>query len=197
MNTISEEESTEILPCTARSSPSGSSPPPKRCLKEDDVFMERAFKQARLALSEGEVPVGCVFVQGDQHVICEGRNATNNKLTGEAHAEIKCIDQILAQNAKTDWSRVSLYVTVEPCIMCAAALKMLGVGKIVFGCHNPRFGGMGTVLDAMSVACSCPSPYIRSDVRSEEAIDLLKVFYAGINPSAPEDKVKKKKRAEH
>lgn len=158
----------------------------------DEIFMQKAFEQARLALSEGEVAVGCVFAIGDE-IICEGRNATNKRLTGEAHAEIKCIDQILQERPGVDWTKVALYVTVEPCIMCAAALKILGLSKIVFGCCNPRFGGMGTVLDAMAVACPCPKPEVISNVRGDEAIHLLKVFYSGTNPSAPEDKVKKKK----
>jgi len=171
-------------------------PPKKPCTTNshnmDEIFMQKAFEQARLALSEGEVPVGCVFAIGDE-IICEGRNATNQRLTGEAHAEIKCIDQILLSWPNLDWTRVALYVTVEPCIMCAAALKILGVSKIIFGCCNPRFGGMGTVLDATVVSCPCPKPDVIANVRGEEAIELLKEFYAGTNPSAPEDKVKKKK----
>ncbi|XP_059478094.1 tRNA-specific adenosine deaminase 2 [Neocloeon triangulifer] len=169
-----------------------SPPPAKRSSSQEDFFMEKAFVQARLALAEGEVPVGCVFVL-DENIICEGRNATNNRLTGEAHAEIKCIDKILLKTPDIDWGQVSLYVTVEPCIMCSAALKMLGIGQVVFGCSNPRFGGMGTVLDAMEVTCPCPKPRTIGNVRADEAINLLKEFYAGTNPSAPEEKVKKKK----
>jgi tRNA-specific adenosine deaminase 2 len=158
----------------------------------DIIYMEKAFIQAKLALEEGEVPVGCIFTLNNE-IICEGRNSTNKRLTGEAHAEMKCIDEILTKYPNINWSNVTLYVTVEPCIMCAAALKILGITKIVFGCHNPRFGGMGTVLDVMKIACPCQSPDVISGVRSEDAINLLKEFYAGTNPSAPEDKVKKKK----
>ena len=163
--------------------------------KKTDAFMEEAFGQAREALLAGEVPVGCVFVYKGE-IIARGRNTVNATHNATRHAEINCVDQTL------DWCRekgldhhavfrcVSVYVTVEPCGMCADALGQLCVSTLVFGCCNERFGGCGSVVDV-------PRMYghsygIVKGVRAGDAVNLLKDFYKGENPNAPTDKAKRK-----
>lgn len=161
----------------------------------EEAFMEEAFEQAREALAAGEVPVGCVFVYNNT-IIARGRNTVNETHNATRHAEINCVDRTL------DWCRamgldqravfpaIEIYVTVEPCGMCADALGQLGVARLVYGCSNDRFGGCGSVVDV-------PRMYehtygIVEGVRAGDAIQLLKDFYKGENPNAPTDKAKRK-----
>ncbi|GLH14614.1 hypothetical protein R5R35_007563 [Gryllus longicercus] len=164
-----------------------------------EEWMEKAFELASKELELGEVPVGCVFVY-DNKITAEGRNSVNETRNPTRHAEINCIDQVMewCRETKRDWrsvfSKTRVYVTVEPCVMCAAALHNLKIEQIVYGCHNDRFGGCGTVMDVASLYEN-PVPTI-SGVQEKRAMKLLQQFYDGINPNAPQPKVKKRKRKE-
>lgn len=159
-------------------------------------FMESAFKLAYEALEAQEVPVGCIFVHNNE-IIASGRNTVNETHNATRHAELNCIDQVNAlckkENIKVEsfFSDVSVFVTVEPCIMCAAALYDLGIKCIVYGCKNDRFGGE-TVFDVASVLN--PKTQVIGGHRADEAMKLLKEFYKGTNPSAPASKVKIKNK---
>lgn len=167
-------------------------------------YMELAFCQAREALDSGEVPVGCVFIY-ENEIVGQGRNRVNEWKNATRHAELVALDEV------TEWSikngvdmghlmkNCELYVTVEPCIMCASALEQLRIPVIVYGCGNERFGGCGSVLNAFQLRGGDGigdeetfKPKLISGYRAEEAIDLLKQFYKGENPNAPVDKQKRK-----
>jgi len=111
--------------------------------------------QAEEALAAGEVPVGCVFVR-DGAVVAKARNRTNELRNATRHAELEAIDTILSDRALTPQmseyplSETTLYVTVEPCIMCASALRQMGIKYVFYGCGNERFGGCGSVLGVNS-----------------------------------------------
>lgn len=163
---------------------------------EEVNFLEKSFQFAYEALAAQEVPVGCIFVyKGD--VIALGRNTVNETKNATRHAEINCIDQVYdyCKNYSLDFnivfSELSVYVTVEPCIMCAAALYSLKVKSIIFGCRNDRFGGQ-TVFNIADVLN--PVTTVKGGYREKEAMELLKEFYKGTNPSAPPSKVKVNKR---
>lgn len=152
--------------------------------------MEDALRVAREAQLNHEVPVGCVFVYEDR-VIATGANLVNETKNATRHAELICIDQVLAfcrereLNWQTVFAATTVVVTVEPCIMCAAALIEVGVERVVFGCKNDRFGGT-TVLDVwQTLGSKCE---VLGGVRADEAMELLKEFYKGENPSAPAPK---------
>lgn len=159
-----------------------------------DQFMEQALSEARLALGRGEVPVGCVFVY-EGKVIARGSNYVNATKNATRHAEFVCIDQVLefCREKQLDHSKVfpevTVVVSVEPCIMCAAALHNLKVKEILFGCINDRFGGF-TVLDVSKVLGS--NVKTTGGCQKDLAMDLLKDFYKGENPSAPVPKPKRK-----
>mmetsp|Transcript_42919 Transcript_42919/g.134686 ORF Transcript_42919/g.134686 Transcript_42919/m.134686 type:complete len:156 (-) Transcript_42919:130-597(-) len=114
-------------------------------------WMREAVAEGERALALGEVPVGCVYV-GDGGVLARGHNLTNVGKDASRHAELVAADTVLLKaggGEAVDYQALrgcELYVTCEPCIMCAAALGRLGVARVVFGCHNPRFGGCGSVL---------------------------------------------------
>lgn len=105
--------------------------------------------QAELALTSDETPVGCVFVK-DGEIIGRGMNETNRTLNGTRHAEFVAIAGILSKNPISILSETDLYVTVEPCVMCASMLRQYGIRAVYFGCWNERFGGTGGVLNMHS-----------------------------------------------
>ena len=167
----------------------------------DENLMQRAFDQAKKALDEGEVPIGCVFsINGT--VVAEGRNEVNKRKNPTAHAEIVCIEEINREHGEDYFRDAVVYVNCEPCIMCASALQQLKVKGIFYGCSNPRFGGCGTVLDVLGVnvsgateasdskAAQNKPPFVSGGHREEEAVGLLKEFYKGENPNAPVEKRK-------
>ncbi|XP_053203326.1 tRNA-specific adenosine deaminase 2-like [Panonychus citri] len=177
------------------------------------VLTEKAFDLAEEALRSGEVPVGCVMVlikspgkliqcDNDYEIIAQGRNKVNVTKNPTRHAEMECIDCILNWSRKQKinnlheiWSNLMVYVTVEPCIMCARALRSLGITIVFYGCPNERFGGCSSVMNVHNDN-SIPEPVITcypGALNKSRAVDLLKQFYMGENPNAPEPKVKKKR----
>lgn len=155
--------------------------------------MSDALENGRMANEQKEVPVGCVFVYRNE-IIAYGANLVNRTKNATRHAEFICIDQVLDYCKRNDllhrdvFKEISVIVTVEPCIMCAAALHQLNVKEIIFGCVNDRFGGT-TVLNVFEMLRS--NVTLHGNVRADEAMELLKEFYKGENPSAPISKKRK------
>jgi tRNA-specific adenosine deaminase 2 len=154
---------------------------------EDARCMGLALREAESALRELEVPVGCVFVHPQLGVLGAGHNNTVASCNATRHAELEAIDKMLPEHAPSAIAECTLFVTVEPCIMCASALRHLGVKRVVFGCANDKFGGCGSVLSihtdkATSLPSSMPA---RGGVREAEAVALLRLFYAQENQGAP------------
>lgn len=159
--------------------------------------MESAIKLARYALDHDETPVASIFVhEPTNKIIAYGLNDTNKSLTGIAHAEFMGIEQIKAMVGSEHLTEIFkdtvLYVTVEPCVMCASALRQLGIKKVVFGCANERFGGNGTVLEINKDSCTLPPNGLPTTtyesipfVLRREAIMLLRYFYVRENERAP------------
>ncbi|KAK9822519.1 hypothetical protein WJX74_000657 [Apatococcus lobatus] len=161
-----------------------------------------ALAEAQAALLRQEVPIGCVIVL-DGTVIAKGSNRTNETRNATMHAELDAFEQLWASGSRrssAEWARAELYVTCEPCIMCAGALCLLGLGKVVYGCGNDRFGGCGSILDIHQQGCgSCQGqsevggaasskPHrfqAEGGMMAADAIALLQDFYASGNPNAP------------
>ncbi|KAM9703150.1 tRNA-specific adenosine deaminase 2 [Menidia menidia] len=166
--------------------------------EEIEKWMSCAFEMARDALENGEVPVGCLMVYKDE-VVGKGRNEVNETKNATRHAELVALDQLLDWcrrgnlEVKAVCERTALYVTVEPCIMCAAALRLLNVPVVVLGCRNERFGGCGSVLDVSSADLPHTGAPFKcvSGHRAEEAVEMLKTFYKQENPNAPNPKKRK------
>lgn len=154
-------------------------------------FMGIAVEQAELALSEKEVPVGCVFVHAGK-VLATGSNKTNASLNGTLHAEFVAMAKILSSHDASIFKETDLYVTVEPCLMCASALRQIGIRKVLFGCHNDRFGGCGGVFSLHNdVWKTQDAGYeVRAGILRREAIMLLRRFYLLENGSAPKPALK-------
>lgn len=138
---------------------------------------------AQHALSADETPVGCVLVHHGA-IIARGHNATNATLNGTRHAEFVAIASLTAQglDAGTILPDADLYVTVEPCIMCASLLRQYGIRKVYFGAANERFGGTGGVLRIHEAGAGVGRGYeVSGGWLREEAILLLRSFYVQEN----------------
>lgn len=171
-------------------------------MAEEAMWMGMALKEAESALKHGEVPVGCVLVSSEGSVLGRGSNRCNEMRDGTRHAELVAYDEAVnklgVEEMRAELRRgVRVYVTCEPCIMCAAALVMLGVFSVVYGCANDKFGGCGSVrsihLDGICGENGEGSiPDVRGGILATEAIRLLQNFYNVQNPNAPQPKRKRK-----
>ncbi|ELP83741.1 hypothetical protein EIN_469550 [Entamoeba invadens IP1] len=162
-------------------------------METDKKYMSLALEIGREALKALEVPVGCVIVTSDGKVVAQGRNRTKEFQDGTLHAEIVCIDQLVEHNI--NFQDCTLYVTCEPCIMCASALVECGITKIIYGCSNQRFGGCGsvmTVFNAQYYTEDKPDHFCMKGFMEDEGLVLLKDFFSLENASAPEPCKKRK-----
>ena len=112
---------------------------------EREDYMRAALALAHAAAADGEVPVGCVIADGAGRIIGRGRNRRERTHRADAHAEMEAIAE--ACRARGTWrlDACTLYVTLEPCPMCAGAIVMARVGRLVFGAHDPQYGCAGSV----------------------------------------------------
>ena len=161
------------------------------------AHMGVALAEAAAALDAGEVPVGCAFVHPRDGLVGRGHNNTVASCNGTRHAELEAIDAMLTAGLSTARiAECTLYVTVEPCIMCASALRQLRTRRVVFGCRNDKFGGCGSVLSIHSDPHPDPPLQATGGLREEEAVALLRLFYAQENQNAPEPQKRTKKQLE-
>ncbi len=143
----------------------------------DSEFMTKALAIARSAAARSEVPVGALLVRDDQ-IIAQG---ANNPIAGcdpTAHAEIETLraaGKALQTYRLTD---TTLYVTLEPCIMCAAAIIHARVRRVVFGAWDPKAGGAGSVADIFAIPALNHRVDVFGGVLAEECGGLLKEFFA-------------------
>ncbi|WP_456380492.1 tRNA adenosine(34) deaminase TadA [Thiolapillus sp.] len=117
-------------------------------MNADQVFMQRALELAHLAENQGEVPVGAVLVL-ENEIIGEGWNQPIGRHDPSAHAEIMALRDAGQRLQNYRLPQTTLYVTLEPCPMCAGAIVHARVGKLVFGARDPRSGAAGSVFDLL------------------------------------------------
>ncbi|HRZ40361.1 MAG TPA: tRNA adenosine(34) deaminase TadA [Candidatus Omnitrophota bacterium] len=144
----------------------------------DQIFMREALKQARRALNSDEVPVGAVIVRKDA-VIARAYNQVEMLKDPTAHAEMIALTQ--ATNAvQSKWLQdCCLYVTLEPCCMCAGALVLARIGRVCFGARDPKAGACGSVLDLARHSDLNHHFELRDGVLAEECSGLLSGFFQG------------------
>lgn len=137
--------------------------------------------QAEAALAAHETPVGCVVV-AEGAVVARGMNATSRTRNGTRHAEFVAVAALLAGGGgEALLRRCDVYVTVEPCIMCASLLRQSGVRCVYFGAANARFGGAGSVLRVHDEPDPDPAFLVSGGWLRDEAIMLLRRFYVQEN----------------
>lgn len=144
--------------------------------KDDSYFMNIALKMAKKAFDDDEVPVGCVVVK-DGEVIAKTHNQKVKKKSGLHHAELVALKK--AQNKLDDWhlNDCTLYVTLEPCPMCAGACINLRVGKIVFGAYDQKAGCCGTLYNLPQDKRFNHRPEVTGGVLEKECGEILSKFF--------------------
>lgn len=148
----------------------------KTLMTEDELYMREALKLAEKASAAGEVPIGCVIVH-EGKIIGRGYNRRNTDHSALSHAEITAIKK--ASSSLKDWrlEDCTLYVTLEPCQMCAGACVQARVKKVVIGCMSPKSGSAGTVTDILNNPDFTHNCEVVSGVLSDECSSILKNFF--------------------
>ena len=143
----------------------------------DADFMREALRHAGMAGAAGEVPVGAVLVLGDR-IIASGANCPIASRDPTAHAEVATLR---AAGAALDGYRLTdttLYVSLEPCIMCAAAIVHARVRRVVFGAWDPKAGGAGSILNVFTIAQLNHRVDVFGGVLADESTAVLRQFFA-------------------
>lgn len=142
----------------------------------DEKFMQDAIKLAKKADEIGEVPIGCVIVK-DGKIIAKGYNQREKKMLASAHAEMLAINTACKKVNNWRLSDCTLYVTLEPCPMCAGAMINARIGRIVYGAKNPQSGACGTKLSLPQMSLLNHTPEISDGVMEKECADLMHTFF--------------------
>ena len=148
--------------------------------EQDERFMNEAIEQAKAAYAEGEVPVGAVLVSPDGLVLSRARNKTEANGDPTSHAELLCIRHAAGLNGGWRLLDCTLYVTLEPCPMCAGAILQSRVGKVVYGARNTLLGADGSwirMFDRDRPHPFHPSIQVVRGVREEACARLMKDFF--------------------
>ncbi|MFZ9653246.1 MAG: tRNA adenosine(34) deaminase TadA [Steroidobacteraceae bacterium] len=145
-------------------------------IPSDADFMQRAIALARAAASRGEVPVGALLVRGDR-VLGEGSNAPIERCDPTAHAEIEALRAAAKEVGDYRLTDTTLYVTLEPCTMCAAALVHARVGRVVFGAWDPKAGAAGSITDVFAIPQLNHRVDVFGGVLADECGTLLSEFF--------------------
>ena len=144
----------------------------------DEYFMRLALREATRALDHDDVPIGAVIVK-DGEVIGSGHNERELRADPTAHAEMVALRE--AARALGSWRVLDavMYVTLEPCAMCAGAIVLARMPRIVFGARDPKAGAAGSVLDVLNEPRLNHRPQVESGLLEEDCADLLRAFFAG------------------
>lgn len=147
-------------------------------MEQQERYMRRALKLAQEAAEHGEVPVGCVIVLRDE-IIGEGRNRREEKQSTASHAEMEAIAQANATVGSWRLSEAELYVTLEPCPMCAGAILNARIGKVFYGARDTAMGAVGGVVNLFME--EFPNrPAVVGGILAEECSAVLQKFFEGL-----------------
>lgn len=144
--------------------------------ERDEYFMRLALEEAKAAFESGEVPVGAVLVKDDQVIAssCNRKEATGDPT---AHAELTVIREGAIITAEWRLTDATLYVTKEPCVMCAGAIVNARVGRLVYGCRDERYGAVNSRYQLIFDPALNHQARVVSGVLEDECAELLKKFF--------------------
>ena len=143
----------------------------------DEYFMRLALREAERALDHDDVPIGAVIVH-EGEVIAAARNERELRGDPTAHAEILALREASAHLGSWRLLETALYVTLEPCAMCAGAIVLGRVPRVVFAADDPKAGAAGSVLDVLDEPRLNHRPVVARGLLADEAADLLRAFFA-------------------
>jgi tRNA(adenine34) deaminase len=143
----------------------------------DEYFMRLALREAERALEHDDVPVGCVIAR-DQEVIAAAANERELRGDPTAHAEVLALREAARVLGSWRLSDAVVYVTLEPCAMCAGAIVLARAPRVVFGAIDPKAGAAGSVMNVLAEPKLNHRPEVAGGLLAEESADLLRQFFA-------------------
>ena len=148
-------------------------------MTEDEKFMGEAIRQAKKAYALDEVPIGCVIVY-EGKIIARGYNRRNTDKNTLSHAELNAIRK--ASRKLGDWrlDGCTMYVTLEPCQMCAGAIVQSRIRRVVMGCRNPKAGCAGSILNLLQIPEFNHQVEIAEGVRGPKCSEMIKDFFRSL-----------------
>ena len=151
-------------------------------LSDDERYMKEAIRQAKKAEKIGDVPIGCVIVY-EGKIIARGYNRRNKDKTTLAHAELVAIKK--ASKILGDWrlEECTMYITLEPCQMCAGAIVQARIPKVICGCMNPKAGCAGSIIDMFNIEKFNHQVEFVCGVMESECSSLLTTFFKKLRES--------------
>ena len=157
----------------------------------EEKYMKEALKQAKKAYALGEVPIGCVIVH-EGKIIGRGYNRRNTDKNTLAHAEITAINK--ASEVIGDWrlEECTLYVTLEPCQMCAGAIVQARIPEVVMGCMNPKAGCAGSILNILEMPQFNHQVKVTRGILETECSQMLKTFFEELRIRNKQEKAARK-----
>ena len=157
----------------------------------DEKYMKEAIRQAKKAAALDEVPIGCVIVH-EGKIIARGYNRRNTDKNTASHAEINAIRK--ASRKLGDWrlEGCTIYITLEPCQMCAGAIVQARIDRAVIGCMNPKAGCAGSILNLLEMPQFNHQVEITRDVLKEECSQMLYQFFSSLRERKKAEKKKAK-----
>ncbi len=156
-------------------------------MTQDEKYMNEAIRQAKKAYALGEVPIGCVIVYEDR-IIGRGYNRRNTDKNTLSHAEITAIRRASKQMGDWRLEGCTMYVTLEPCQMCAGALVQARIDRVVIGTMNPKAGCAGSILNLLQMKEFNHQVEIKYGVCQEECTEILQRFFEELRERNKEEK---------
>ena len=146
---------------------------------DNEYFMEKALEEAQAALEAGEFPVGCVMVHNDKTLVSGARKGTTGDYPNEVdHAEMVALRRLFRLDSKINLREVTVFSTLEPCLMCFGALMISGIGKLVFAYEDAMGGGTGCNTASMTPLYQSSQMTIIPGILRNESLKLLKTFFS-------------------
>ncbi len=143
----------------------------------DEYYMRIALTEAYRAAELDEIPVGAVLIDDQNNIIAQAANQTCHNQNPLGHAEKIVIEKALSSGKKFLYN-YTLYVTLEPCIMCCGLIVLSRIGKVVYGCHDPKAGAAGSLYNILQDKRLNHNPVIKSGILEKECSQLLISFFS-------------------
>lgn len=144
-------------------------------MKTKEYFMEQALKEARKALSKKEVPIGAIIVKNEK-IIARGHNLRETKMNSLKHAEIIAIDKACRRLKNFRLEDCELYVTIEPCTMCAGAIIQSRIKKVIFGAEDKKYGAVVSVAKMFEIVSNHKVEF-EQGILQQDCSNIIKGFF--------------------
>ena len=145
-------------------------------VEEKEYFMREALKEAEKSLAKEEIPIGCVIVK-DGKIIGRGHNAREELQQAIMHAEIMAIKEANQQEGNWRLLDATLFVTIEPCVMCSGAIGLARIPQVIYGAANQKFGGAGSLYDILTDARLNHRVEVETGVLEDECAAIMQDFF--------------------